>query len=220
MYSVIKMFLCTWWLQYRKLQVMFRMSPASLQTLLTRQTVFSKTVFSIARSAFWMYSVMAIFFACFLYCNHQVHKDFLITLCVCVRVRARIHTHTTVPPYLLIQYAQFQLSVVYCGLKKLENYRNKWFIGLKTHAKREQAVRWWNPAAQICPVRDSSSFVPIPMLPCRTCLHSASSFLTVRISCHFLCSESPYLSIKLYRIYVCYMHITLYIAFGIIHGFT
>jgi hypothetical protein len=35
-----------------------------------------------------------------------------------------------------------------------------------------------------------------------------------------LCSENPYLSIKLYRIYVCYTTITLYIAFGIIRGFT
>jgi hypothetical protein len=35
-----------------------------------------------------------------------------------------------------------------------------------------------------------------------------------------LCSESPYLSIKLYRIYVCYTNITLYVAFGIIRGFT
>jgi hypothetical protein len=35
-----------------------------------------------------------------------------------------------------------------------------------------------------------------------------------------LCSESPYLSIKLYRIYVCYTNITLYIAVGIIRGFT
>jgi hypothetical protein len=56
--------------------------------LLTRRTVFSKTVFSIARSTFRMYSVMAIFmvgdwnslkfciFACFLCCNRQVHRDF------------------------------------------------------------------------------------------------------------------------------------------------
>jgi hypothetical protein len=35
-----------------------------------------------------------------------------------------------------------------------------------------------------------------------------------------LCSESPYLSIKLYRTYVCYTNITLYIAFGIIRVFT
>jgi hypothetical protein len=50
---------------------------------------FSKTVFSIARSAFRMYSVMAIFnssiawclfeyiyFYVLLYCKHQVHRDF------------------------------------------------------------------------------------------------------------------------------------------------
>jgi hypothetical protein len=72
---------------------MFKVSPASLQTLLTRRTVFSNTVCSIARSTFRMYSVMAIFkssvvwglfeytiFACFLYCNHQVRRDILITL--------------------------------------------------------------------------------------------------------------------------------------------
>jgi hypothetical protein len=28
------MSLCTWWLQYRKLQVMFKVSPASLQTFI------------------------------------------------------------------------------------------------------------------------------------------------------------------------------------------
>ena len=39
---------------------MFKVSRASLH-LLTGQTVFSKTVFSIARSTFRMYSVMAIF---------------------------------------------------------------------------------------------------------------------------------------------------------------
>jgi hypothetical protein len=47
-------------------------------------------------------------------------------------------------------------------------------------------------------------FVPIPTLPRRTCLHSASSVLAVPLVAalsHCLCSESPYLSIKLYRIY-------------------
>jgi hypothetical protein len=33
-----------------------------------------------------------------------------------------------------------------------------------------------------------------------------------------LCSESPYLSIKLYHIYVCYTNITLYIVFDTIRG--
>jgi hypothetical protein len=33
-YRVIKKSLCTWWLQYSKLQVMFKVSPASLQTFI------------------------------------------------------------------------------------------------------------------------------------------------------------------------------------------
>ena len=35
---VIKKFLWTWWLQYRKLQVMFKVSPASLKTLIDTHT--------------------------------------------------------------------------------------------------------------------------------------------------------------------------------------
>jgi len=38
----------------------------------------------------------------------------------------------------------------------------------------------------MCPILDSSSFVPVPMLPCRTCLHSASSILAVHISCRVI----------------------------------
>jgi len=34
LYRVIKKSLCTWWLQYRKLQVMFKVSHASLQTFI------------------------------------------------------------------------------------------------------------------------------------------------------------------------------------------
>jgi hypothetical protein len=41
--------------------LMFKVSPASLRHLLTLRTVFSKTVFSVARSTFRVYSVMAIF---------------------------------------------------------------------------------------------------------------------------------------------------------------
>jgi len=69
---------------------MFKVSPASLQTFIDTRTVFSKTVFSIAWSTFRTYSVMAIFkslivwglieYTEFLYCNRQVHRDFLITL--------------------------------------------------------------------------------------------------------------------------------------------
>jgi hypothetical protein len=45
-----------------QLQLMFKVSPLPVyRHLLTRRTVFSKTVFSIARSTFRMYSVMAEF---------------------------------------------------------------------------------------------------------------------------------------------------------------
>jgi hypothetical protein len=49
-----------------------------------------------------------------------------------------------------------------------------------------------------------------------------SLFALVAALSQFLCSESPYLSIKLHRIYVCYMNIMLdtHIALGIIHSFT
>jgi hypothetical protein len=43
-----------------------------------------------------------------------------------------------------------------------------------------------------------------------------SLFALVAALSQCLCSESPYLSFKLYRIYVCYTNITIYIAFDII----
>jgi hypothetical protein len=59
---VVKKSLFTWWLQYRKLQVMFKVPPRqSPRHLVTRRTVFLKIVFSIARYTFRMCSVMAIF---------------------------------------------------------------------------------------------------------------------------------------------------------------
>jgi len=79
------------------------------------------------------------------------------------------------------------LSAVYHSLKKnLKNRRNKWFISFKMGTKWEQAITWWNPAAQTQPVLDSSSIVPIPTFPLQTCHHSASSVLTVRISCRVI----------------------------------
>jgi hypothetical protein len=79
---------------------------------------------------------------------------------ICVGVRDRTFTtYTVVPPYPLIQ-----LSAVYRGTKTRENYRNKQLMNFKTRAKRERALTWWNPAAQTCPVLDSSFFVPVPTL--------------------------------------------------------
>jgi hypothetical protein len=86
--------------------------------------------------------------------------------------------HTGVPPYPLIQNPWFTAA----RKKGLENLRNKQFVSFKTSAKRKRAVTWWNPAAQTRLVHDSSSFAPILTLPRRTCLHSASSVLFVRVS--------------------------------------
>jgi hypothetical protein len=70
----------------QKVTVMFNVSPASLQILLKRRTVFSKTVFGIALTPSVIrnsnYVIMVSDWnclKCFLYCNHQVHRDFLIT---------------------------------------------------------------------------------------------------------------------------------------------
>ena len=49
--------------------------------------------------------------------------------------------------------------------KKFGKLKNKWFVSLKMRTKQERAITWWNPAAQMCPVLDSSSFLTIPMLP-------------------------------------------------------
>jgi hypothetical protein len=60
-------------------------------------------------------------------------------------------------------------------------------------AKRERAETWWNPAAQMHPVLDSSSFVPIPTLPHKpatTLLLAFSLFELVATLSQCLCSES------------------------------
>jgi hypothetical protein len=99
---LIKTSLCTWWLQYRKLQVMFKVSPASHQIfidpLAERQdqedTGLTLTPSVIPNSN---YVIMVSdwnclkYFCMFLYCNHMVHRDFLITL---YRTHTCTHTHT------------------------------------------------------------------------------------------------------------------------------
>jgi hypothetical protein len=57
--------------------------PPVSRHLLTRRTVFSKTVFSIARSKFRMYSVMAIFISSIVYCTVIVRgTDTFWSLCI------------------------------------------------------------------------------------------------------------------------------------------
>ena len=50
------------------------------------------------------------------------------------------------------------------------------------HFNREWAITWWNPAAQMRPVLDSSSFCPRTNTSPQTCHHCAASVL----SCHVI----------------------------------
>jgi hypothetical protein len=105
------------------------------------------------------------------------------------------------------------VSAAYHGPPKIENERNKRFVIFKTLSKPEWDVRWWNPVAQTRLVLDSSSFAPVLTLHHRTCFHSTSSVLAVRISCRVIALfvfRKPLSTNKFYRIYVCYTNITLY----------
>ena len=66
-------------------------------------------------------------------------------------------------------------------------------MSFKTRAKRERAVTWWNPPAQMRPILDSPPFVPIPMLPRKLAtilLLAFSLFQLVAVLSQCLCSES------------------------------
>jgi hypothetical protein len=80
LYRVIKKSMCTWWLQYRRLQVMFKVYPASLQAFIDAPNCVLED-----RVQYSMVHIPNVFcdgnlFCVFLYCNHQMHRDFLITL--------------------------------------------------------------------------------------------------------------------------------------------
>jgi hypothetical protein len=88
-YRVIKNSLCTWWLKYRKLQVMFNMFCASRQTVIdTPNYVLEDTRFTLTPSVIpnSNYVIMLSdlnclkYFWVFLYCNRQVYRDYFIIL--------------------------------------------------------------------------------------------------------------------------------------------
>jgi hypothetical protein len=81
--------LCTWWLQYRKLQVMFKVSTVSLQTFIDMpncvlkdraqySTVHIPNVFCDGPSSNHQLCRDCLNTLSCLYCNHQVHRDVLI----------------------------------------------------------------------------------------------------------------------------------------------
>jgi hypothetical protein len=145
--------------------------------------------------------------------RHSVPHIYIYILGIAKRLPEYVSI-TFGPPYLLNQSTRFQLS------EKVTWKRNKRFISIKTPAKRERGRNLGKSSSPnapntwlifLCPLTHASpqNFPPF-------CF---SLFALVAALSHCLCSESHCLSIKLYRIYVCYTNITLYIAFGITHGF-
>jgi hypothetical protein len=80
LYRAIKRSLCTWWLHYRKLQVMFKMSLAILQTFIDTRLTLTPSVMPnsnyVSTLSDWDWNI----FAYFLYSSNHVNRDFLITL--------------------------------------------------------------------------------------------------------------------------------------------
>jgi hypothetical protein len=121
LYRVIKKFLCTWWLQYRKLQVMFKVSPASLQTFIdTPNCVLEDRVqYSTVRipsvfcdSHLQIISCVGIILSC----NRQVYRDFQITLYIPL---CQINPLTTL---LKIHFKAGQLKVFRLNLRRTSRY--------------------------------------------------------------------------------------------------
>jgi hypothetical protein len=98
-YRVIKKSLYTWWLRYRMLQVMFKVSTASLQTFIDTlncvledrvqySTVHIPNVFCDGHlHGTWLKLFKILYFCVFLSYNRQVHRGFLIILYIVQNVK-------------------------------------------------------------------------------------------------------------------------------------
>jgi hypothetical protein len=70
----------TLWLQYRKLQVMFKVSPADCWSHGVTRLALTASVIRNPNYVIMVTETVENIFVCYLYCNHQVHRDFFITL--------------------------------------------------------------------------------------------------------------------------------------------
>jgi hypothetical protein len=132
----------------------------------------------------WDYSVIPIQWVKYIHWELlEVYSQVPLNGACCFQIQ---ETHRCAP----VSADSVSVVSVICGSpqppQKFENQRNKQFICFKMHAKQEQAITWWNPAAQTHAVLDQSSFTHALTLPHRTCLHSTSSILTVRIIFHVI----------------------------------
>jgi hypothetical protein len=79
-YRVIKKSLCTWWLQYKDKQKYFISQNTFGMWTVLYWTRSSRTQFGVSINV-WRVAGDTLNITCnFLHCNHQVHRDFLITL--------------------------------------------------------------------------------------------------------------------------------------------
>jgi hypothetical protein len=72
--------LCTWWLQHRKLQIMFKVSPASLLSLIDTRLTLTPSIIPNSKRYHGKWLKLFKSFLRVLYCKHQVHRGLLITL--------------------------------------------------------------------------------------------------------------------------------------------
>jgi hypothetical protein len=111
MYRVIKKSLCTWWLQYRKLQVMFKVSSATLQAYIdTPNCVLEDRVqYSTAHFPNVFCDGHLQIINC-VSCNRQVHRSFLITLYNLAKMTGRWRLNC----YILWMFSN-TISYIPCG---------------------------------------------------------------------------------------------------------
>jgi hypothetical protein len=86
-YRMIKKSLCTWWLRYKKTQKYFKQFQSLTMITYLELVISDVFIVSIVSPWPWRSAAKQSDWACFLYCNHQVDRDFLITLCNTVSYR-------------------------------------------------------------------------------------------------------------------------------------
>jgi hypothetical protein len=142
MYRVIKKSLCTW-LQYRKLQTVFKMSPASLQTFIGTRLTLTPSVIPNSNYVIMVTDWNCLkYFCVFLYCNNQVRRDFLIALDnvtsfvpltnYCCSVKAISITYFECLVYSIQWTCVILCSVTYPALQCFSTLSNKRHDFLKT----------------------------------------------------------------------------------------
>jgi hypothetical protein len=91
-YRLIKTSLYTWWLQYKNKQKYLKQFQSLTMITLLELGITDGVSVSIVSINVWRLAGGTSNIACnFLYCNHQVHRDFLITL---YHTNTHTHTHT------------------------------------------------------------------------------------------------------------------------------